>query len=693
MSKVVIELGELISQDPRSERRRGKIDGAEVELRVVKAGTPVDVPTFLARIDALNQLDHPSLRMVRSGVVLPDGRPAAVMSLVPWTPLHRSARQPVEALIAMGAEVADALATLHQSGHFLGAVSPADLYPGSPAVLDASLLGLAPADAAPETDVRMLCQVLLAAGSGAKDASPFEAALQRAVADKASAADLYKTLEAMRVRAQARTISGKHGVVEVEVVEPQLEGHTLSAWKIEKVLGEGAMAKVYLATDTRTGEKAAVKVLKQEHVLEPEFIHRFVQEVQAVNAIANQHIVGVSHFGDEPLPDGKRCVYCVMELLQGHALAEAINLGPFAVKRTVTIGQQAARALHAAHEVGVVHRDVKPENIFLTTRDGAPDFVKLLDFGVAKLLKPIGDLKLVGTKAGVVVGTPEYMAPEQAMGAKADARVDVYAVGLVMYELLAGVQPFTADNFGKLVIQITQSPVPPLPPKTPGGEPIPPGLAQVVLRCLEKDPDARFPSAAALADALEPFLNGKQPAPAPRPPVEISEAELAAAVRPSRAPLIAAIVVVVLLAAAVTWTFVHPPDEGGTATGPQVTEPAPAAIPAPAPGPTPAEPADKPQPIPSAPTPPKSVWLDVKTKPVGAQVRRGDEVLGVTPLRLEVPLAEKASLSFVLANYVDETREVALTEDVALSVDLKPAPKTKAKPPAPKKKKTTGKKR
>jgi serine/threonine-protein kinase len=273
------------------------------------------------------------------------------------------------------------------------------------------------------------------------------------------------------------------------------------------------------------------------------------------------------------------------------------------------------------------------------------------------------------------------MAPEQAMGGKADARVDVYAVGLVMYELLAGVQPFIADNFGKLVIEITQSPVPPLPPKTPGGEPIPPGLAQVVLRCLEKDPDARFPSAAALADALEPFM-GKGPVrAAASKPVEIDEAELAAAVRPSRAPLIAAIVVVLLLAAAVAWTFISPPGESGeTAKGPKVTEPAPAAIPAPAPSPTPADPTPptKTETAP-VPVPPKSVWLDVKTKPVGAQVRRGEEILGVTPLRLEVAPAEKASLSIALANYVDETREVALTEDVALSVELKPAPKTKTK--------------
>jgi serine/threonine-protein kinase len=668
VKKPAVEVGELLSGDPRSERRHGKVDGAEVELRVVKAGLAVDVPDFLARLDAVGQLSHPSLRMVRGGVVLDDGRPAAVLSLVPWTTLHRSARQPVAALVSLGVEIADALATLHAAGLMLGQVSPADIFPGSPAVLDASLAGLAPKDASPEGDVKYLAHVLLAAGSGSKDASPFESALQQAIAQHASAATLGKTLEALRVRAQARTVSGKHPVVEVEVMEPQLEGHTLSAWKIEAVLGEGAMAKVYLATDTRTGVKAAVKVLKQEHLGEPEFVHRFTQEVRAVNAIANEHIVGVTHFGDEPLPDGRRCVYCVMEVLEGSALAEAINEGPFSVKRTVGLGIQLARALHAAHEVGVVHRDVKPENIFLISKDGVPDFVKVLDFGVAKLLKPIGDLKLVGTKAGIVVGTPEYMAPEQAMGTGSDARVDVYAVGLVLYELLAGVQPFIADNFGKLVLEITQSPVPPLPAQTPAGDPIPRGLAAVVLRCLEKKPEARYPSAAALADALAQF-QGEKTSRLPVVPAAVDEAALAAAVRPSRVPLIAAAVVVLILAVAVAWTFMTPPAAPATPE-PKVAAPAPAPVPV----------------APPVPEAPKMVWLDVSSKPIGAQVKRGDEVLGVTPLRVEVPRAELASLSLALADYVEETREVALSADVALSVELKPVPKPLKQKPAPKKK-------
>ncbi|HEY0881956.1 MAG TPA: serine/threonine-protein kinase [Archangium sp.] len=539
--KSAVEVGEVLASDPRSERRRAVLEGVEVELRVVKPGVAVDAQRFLSRVERLAALSHPSLRMVRGGVLLPDGRPAAVLSLVPWTTLVRSGRLQTAALVSLALEVADGLAALHAAGLMLGQVSPADLYPGDPAVLDASLVGLAPADATPQGDVTFLCRVLLASGSGSRDAEPFEAILQRAISEKWDAAGLVKQLTALKAEPlPRRTTTG-----EIEILEPQLEGYLLSSWQIERVLGEGAMAKVYLATDVRDGRQVAVKVLKQAHVKEPEFVHRFVQEVQAVAAIRNEHIVDVTDFGDEPLPDGRRCVYCVMELLEGVALADAINQGPFGVVRAVRIAEQLARALHSAHGVGIVHRDIKPENVFLTVRDGR-DFVKVLDFGIAKLLRPIGNLPKVGTKAGIVVGTPEYMAPEQAIGKPVDARVDVYAVGLVLYELLAGKPPFTAENFGRLVMQITATPPPPLPTVTPAGEALPPELSAVVLKCLEKDPSARFQSAAKLADALTPF-DGRTPTPRPSKPLEIDEAALAASIQKSRAPMVALAIGLALL--------------------------------------------------------------------------------------------------------------------------------------------------
>jgi serine/threonine-protein kinase len=324
--------------------------------------------------------------------------------------------------------------------------------------------------------------------------------------------------------------------------------------------------------------------------------------------------------------------------------------------------------LEAAHALDIVHRDMKPENVFISRPRGSLPLVKLLDFGMCRRQsgQPMDERTL--TRVGTVVGTPEYMAPEQAMGAATDARSDVYAVGLVLYELLAGMQPFIADNFGKLVLEITQKPVPPLPAQTPGGETIPRGLAAVVLKCLEKQPNARFPTAAALAGALS-LYGGEHYAPAQSAdPASggVDEAALAAAIRPSRTPMIAAIIVVLLLAAAVGWTFVSPGSPPAPTPAPKVAAPAP-------------------PPVPAAP---KTVWLDVSSTPIGAQVKRGSEVLGVTPLRVEVPRGDAASLSLALADYVEETREVALSADVELKVDLRPVEKPKEKPaPAPKKKK------
>src|SRR5262245_22878404 len=175
------------------------------------------------------------------------------------------------------------------------------------------------------------------------------------------------------------------------------------------------MGRVYLARHSRIGRQAAIKVLKMEHAQSRELVQRFIQEATAVNTIKNDHIVEIYDFGEEMLPDGNSRVYCVMELLEGIALSDEMWKAPLKVERAVRIAQQMARGLGAAHKVGVVHRDIKPDNIFLA-KHGGDDFVKVLDFGVAKLLEQIGDLPRASTTVGIVIGTPEYMAPEQAMG-------------------------------------------------------------------------------------------------------------------------------------------------------------------------------------------------------------------------------------------------------------------------------------
>ena len=287
------------------------------------------------------------------------------------------------------------------------------------------------------------------------------------------------------------------------------EGEVLGSYVLERLLGEGAMGRVFLARHLTLGRQVAVKVLRSEHGATPALQQRFFQEAKAVNQIDHEHIVEIHDFVEERLQDGRPRAYCVLELLGGQSLAQALAEHPFEVKRSLTITQQICRALAAAHRVGVVHRDIKPDNLQLIERGGTADFVKVLDFGVAKL-DALSGTRASATAAGTIVGTPTYMAPEQAAGLPTDARTDVYAVGTVLYEMLAGHPPFSGANFGQLAVQVISHSPPPLPRFTRAGEKIPWGLRALVLRCLEKDPSQRPASMAELEERLSPFL---QPAP------------------------------------------------------------------------------------------------------------------------------------------------------------------------------------
>ncbi len=526
---------QLLQRDECSERFRTQVDGAEVELRVPTAPPP-DVRRFVSATDTLSQLSHPSLRMVIGSHRLADGRWGVVLSSVNWRSLAVVDALSTDQLVALGIDLADGLGTLHAAGLVVGRFTPHDVFPGQPSVLDVSLSGVAPVGTSARDDVRTLCELLMTAHAGRPDTFGFLPLLRHAIDETWTAGALLRALEALRQRVHPRTASGNHAVV--EVLEPELSGRALSHYRLEHVLGEGAMARVYFARDVRTQTPVAVKVLKQEHVGDAEVVHRFLQEIRAVTAIRHPNVIQLSDSGDTPLPGGRRCVYCVMEVLEGQSLADAINAGPFTAARAVHVVEQLALALQAAHDVGVVHRDIKPENIFLTG-----DSVKVLDFGMAKLVKPIGDFKNMSTRAGVVLGTPEYMAPEQALGTGHSAAVDVYAAGVVLYELLTGHQPFVGDSFGQLVLALTQTEPAPLNAVSPAGDALPPRLPAIVMRCLQKKPEARFPSARALAEALRRL--GPEP--------EVSEAELAAAVAPSKTPRYVAVVVGVVLLAVVLW--------------------------------------------------------------------------------------------------------------------------------------------
>lgn len=447
------------------------------------------------------------------------------------------------------------------------------------------------------------------------------------------------------------------GVVNRSDVELR-EGSMLGNYQLERLLGEGSMGKVFQARHARLGRQVALKVLKAEHARDSGFVQRFFQEARTVNQINHEHIVEIFDFVDEG--EGGH-VYCVMELLRGQSLTSLLQEEKLTLARIQRIVVQVCAALGAAHQVGVVHRDIKPDNLFIIHRAGQPDFVKVLDFGVAKLLSTDGNpvVNTTGTMDGTIVGTPAYMAPEQAAGLQVDPRADVYAVGNILYELLAGKPPFQAPAFGQLVVQIITQPPPPLPAQLPSGEPLPPQLAELVMRCLAKEPEARPQSLAEVTTALL-LLPAPAGEPAAAEGADLSERptqKMRAALGPwrTRGLVAAGAAVVALVSGALTWTGLR-----------SVREPAPLAAgaaslvaAAQAPG--------------ASSTVVGPVTLTVHSFPEGAQVLRADtgEVLGVTPLIKELPGGDASlGLRVELTGYVPSERVVRLDKHAVLEVPL-----------------------
>jgi tRNA A-37 threonylcarbamoyl transferase component Bud32 len=283
-------------------------------------------------------------------------------------------------------------------------------------------------------------------------------------------------------------------------------GDVLGTYELVKLLGEGSMGRVFLARHLTLGRQVAIKILRPEQYRNAELVQRFFQEAKTVNQINHEHIVEVIDFAQELGPDGPISVYFVMELLTGTSLAGLIASTSVGLQRSLGIVGQLCEALAAAHKLGVVHRDLKPDNVFITERAGRADYVKVLDFGVAKLTSVTKEKSLVATREGAIVGTPICMAPEQAAGLEVDHRADIWATGVMLYELLSGRLPFEASNFALLAAQIIAQPPPPMPPKTPSGERIPAKLKALVLRCLEKDAGRRPQTMNELKDALAAFV-------------------------------------------------------------------------------------------------------------------------------------------------------------------------------------------
>ena len=268
---------------------------------------------------------------------------------------------------------------------------------------------------------------------------------------------------------------------------------------LERRIAVGGMGEVWEASDTRLGRGVAVKVLRPELGDDPEFLHRFRIEARTVASLDNPGIAAVHDYGEDEGPNGRRTAYLVMELVRGEPLSTIISRGPIDTDETLRLIEDAAWALQAAHERGFVHRDVKPGNILVRT-DGV---VKLTDFGIAKAADAVPV-----TRSGMVMGTAHYIAPEQASGAEAGPASDVYSLGIVGYECLAGHRPFRADSaVAVAMMQVREAP-PPLPASVPAG------ARELIEAALVKDPTQRYSSGRDFALAVAAVRRGE-----PLPPV------------------------------------------------------------------------------------------------------------------------------------------------------------------------------
>ncbi len=276
-------------------------------------------------------------------------------------------------------------------------------------------------------------------------------------------------------------------------------------FRIQRLLGAGAMGAVYAIQHELTRHRRALKLLHADVRSVPDLVRRFLNEASAAGRAGSAHLVETFDAGT--LPSGEP--YVVMELLEGETLTGLLEReSPVAVGRAAELVAQAAEGIQAAHAAGIVHRDLKPDNLFVTTREGRP-FVKILDFGVSKFRTASGAFASQ-TRAGVVCGSPAYMSGEQLMGKEdVDARTDVFALGVVLYQTLTGKLPFEAPTIEALAVRVVTGNSTPIESLRAD---LPPAMIEIVRRALLPDRDKRFPTAQAFAEALQPLRSDKRTA-------------------------------------------------------------------------------------------------------------------------------------------------------------------------------------
>ena len=282
---------------------------------------------------------------------------------------------------------------------------------------------------------------------------------------------------------------------------PQIGDILSQKYELVRLLGEGGMGAVFEARHVLIGKRLAVKFLHPQFAQNSELVARFSREAQAAAAIGHRSIIDITDIGMSE----DASVYLVMEFLEGHDFGATIhrNHGMLPVDQVAYITAQTLSALAAAHDAGIVHRDLKPDNIFLVATGQALPDIKLLDFGISKMTHS-GNPQDRLTKTGTMMGTPYYMAPEQAKGAKhIDHRVDIYAMGVIMYEALTGTVPFQAENTFALAYEILNAELTPLRDHRPD---LSPELEALVLKAMDRDMNGRFETAEEMLYGVLPFL-------------------------------------------------------------------------------------------------------------------------------------------------------------------------------------------